>query len=397
MKYNDPFSSTFKTSVFKRKQSKDEIDLSNTYFSAEIVDIILDTSHVKYVDHRSIGVVFFRKIDSTDNNIYQANPLNPYYKTYPILHEIVLVFSSILYNADVDKYVTQYYYNNIVNIWCINNMNALPYSYDIPENQINDYETNFLSLKTKTQFGNYFVERDDVQILKPYEGDVIQSGRWGNSIRFGSSIKNSKNQWSENSIEGAPITIIRNSNKFDTNELYITEDVNSNHGSSIYLCDGQTISINLTNKTMDANDNINDTIDLPDKWNNGAQLIYTSDRIILNARKDRIILSAKRGISLHTDYICLNSKKTSISGDSFIVDANKEYKFGKNSNQSGMLGDKTKKLISDLIDIILQLKPITGAPGSTTLISSDVVALQKLTQLKTIDLEQILSKKVTLE
>jgi hypothetical protein len=39
---------------------------------------------------------------------------------------------------------------------------------------------------------------------------MIFEGRFGNSIRFGSSNPRGKNNWSENSSEGEPITIISN-------------------------------------------------------------------------------------------------------------------------------------------------------------------------------------------
>ena len=80
-------------------------------------------------------------------------------------------------------------------------------------------------------------------------------GRFGNSIRFGSTIDNNKtphsSPWSNEGSKGNPITIIRNgqrdqpSHTQDTyhQEFYtpVTEDINGDD-SSIYLCSSQQIT-----------------------------------------------------------------------------------------------------------------------------------------------------------
>jgi len=85
-------------------------------------------------------------------------------------------------------------------------------------------------------------------------------GRWGQSIRFGSTTDNSgegtahPNKWSNEGEKGNPITIIRNGqgniNKENSFER-ITEDINGDN-SSIYLCANQQISNFLPASTYDA-------------------------------------------------------------------------------------------------------------------------------------------------
>ena len=72
----------------------------------------------------------------------------------------------------------------------------------------------------------------------PFEGDMILEGRFGNSIRFGSSNPRGKNEWSENDSEGEPITII--SNGQGSTEYTPLEDIN-NDASSIYLTSNHNI------------------------------------------------------------------------------------------------------------------------------------------------------------
>jgi hypothetical protein len=73
-------------------------------------------------------------------------------------------------------------------------------------------------------------------------------GRFGQSIRFGSTIDNTKvstpNRWSNEGILGDPITIIRNGQAFNPqneNGVHITEDMDEDD-SSIYLCSNQQLT-----------------------------------------------------------------------------------------------------------------------------------------------------------
>ena len=71
-------------------------------------------------------------------------------------------------------------------------------------------------------------------------------GRYGQSIRFGSTISGSHqpNNWSNEGERGNPITIIRNGQTEDPTKAsfeHILEDVNEDN-SSIYLCSNQQIT-----------------------------------------------------------------------------------------------------------------------------------------------------------
>ena len=86
--------------------------------------------------------------------------------------------------------------------------------------------------------------------MVPFEGDMILEGRFGNSIRFGSSNPRGKNNWSENDSEGAPITIISNGQS-PTGGGAI-ENIN-NDDSSIYLCSNHNIdNFNIASKNYDS-------------------------------------------------------------------------------------------------------------------------------------------------
>ena len=94
----------------------------------------------------------------------------------------------------------------------------------------------------------YFKEQVNVRPLRPYEGDYTLEGRFGNSLRFGSTIDNEStnhpNPWSNEGEIGNPITILRNGQYHDMLKDSIDniiEDINLDD-SSIYLCSSQQIS-----------------------------------------------------------------------------------------------------------------------------------------------------------
>jgi hypothetical protein len=83
----------------------------------------------------------------------------------------------------------------------------------------------------------YFTEKSNIFPLYPFEGDVIFEGRWGNSIRFGSTNilptpanpNFPLNAWSSTRKNGDPITIIRNGQNPNLNspaQSLTLEDIN---------------------------------------------------------------------------------------------------------------------------------------------------------------------------
>ena len=89
----------------------------------------------------------------------------------------------------------------------------------LPESQQQDYtQTEAGSVRrvtdggTEIDLGNNFQEKLSVRNLQPYEGDLIYQGRWGQSLRFGSTANNTPipNPWSKSGEDGDPITIIKN-------------------------------------------------------------------------------------------------------------------------------------------------------------------------------------------
>ncbi len=87
-------------------------------------------------------------------------------------------------------------------------------------------------------------------IIQPHEGDVIHQGRYGQSIRFGSTTKKGDNIWSNEGLSGAPIMVHRVHDNIDSQNriTYTTESINEDN-SSIYLCSTQKIEMRLSCST----------------------------------------------------------------------------------------------------------------------------------------------------
>lgn len=192
----------------------------------------------------NIGTIKYNDINDTKpistRQLPSAKPLFYNISQYPTVNEIVLVLAAPSDTYNTSGRIDQYYLPP-TNIHGSPNHNALPNALT-PQEFIHKIET---GLK------GYFQEIPLIKPLLPYEGDIMIEGRFGNSIRFGSTITGSHhpNKWSSKGRPGNPITIIRNGQTFNPGKLnqqnmatnHILEDINDDN-SSIYLCSNQQIS-----------------------------------------------------------------------------------------------------------------------------------------------------------
>ena len=167
-----------------------------------------------------------------------ARPLFNNISQFPVVNEIVYILGgpSDEYN-DIGK-STGYYLPPL-------NINGSP-QHNAQPNELTPEE-----LEARVETGlDYFKEVENIRPLQPYLGDIMLEGRYGQSIRFGSTInleapeKPTPNNWSNKGQVGNPITIIRNGQVGDeqgNSFEHILEDINGDD-SSIYLCSNQQIT-----------------------------------------------------------------------------------------------------------------------------------------------------------
>ena len=187
-------------------------------------------------------------------------------------------------------------------------------------------------------------------------GDSLLEGRYGQSLRFGSTAKSKsekKNNWSNSGENGDPITILRNgqpSKVSDEGWIPITENIN-NDLSSIYLTSTQKLPYKLS-------------IEKSEKWIKPPtfpgqyilpQILLNSSQISINSKEDSILLSSKKSIGLTCE------DEINLTGNNIVLDATNLYLGSKISPESKLepvlLGDKT---ITTLRQITSILKSITN-------------------------------------
>lgn len=260
--------------------------------------------------YSGIGSIFFKsylnykdEINDESPELFSscdvASPLFPNIMYYPLVGELVYILYLPSAGTQENKQAGTFYYLSPINLWSNNSVNSQ-------------------APNANASLGKTFIENPNIRNLLSFEGDFILQGRKGNSIRLGSSVKKLPylNEWSDFGVDGDPITILYNGTGSADNQDYSIEKINTPGISAIYLTTSQRIPLEVPSA------NIKTYLDISsksavNKYDNSPQAIVTADRVVLNAKKDKILLfadksielSTKSPISLNSDsYIHLNSK-----------------------------------------------------------------------------------------
>lgn len=224
-----------------------------------------------YTDPTSLGCITFQLLTDVQNTTLAsgnqlAKPIFAGFMQYPIENEIVSIIAGPSVGMNESREQRDFYYFPPYNLWNASHHNAFPdmgdyggYVSTVDRTYQNSAETNQAINASATgsltfPLGPNFREKPDVKNLRPFTGDVIVEGRWGNSIRLGSTSATGlrENTWSEDSNPGNPITIIRNGQGRTVDTLGwvpTVEDVNRDP-TSIYLTQGQKIVIRDVNNNF---------------------------------------------------------------------------------------------------------------------------------------------------
>jgi|TARA_B110000908_G_C10263855_1_gene461716 hypothetical protein len=342
-------------------------------FPARVTMTILDNTTEReafqnFGEWSSIGSLFFSKLNSpnpskkftTDNF---AKPLFPNTSNIPLHNELVYVMALPNSNVQSDVNDLTYYYFQAINIWNSTHHNAIPdpiNNSSLPSSQTQDYEqTSAGSVRrvtdggTEIELGNTFQEKISIRNLQPYAGDIIHQGRWGQSLRFGSTVKETPipNTWSTSGEDGDPITILRNGQYEGDTEPWIpqVEDINDD-ASSMWLTKNQKIPINVSTRTYRSYQTPPESPNLF----TGEQILLNSGRLIFNSKTDSILLSAKKTINLNSvDSVNIDSPLTVIQSPTVLLG-------DKNATEPIILGDTFlsdfSSLMSSLVTLCQQLQ-----------------------------------------
>jgi len=343
--------------------------IGNILQPVRVKSIILNESHPRFKDlgeWNGLGIIEYENIAnpiSSNSPLPYARPLLSNQKSFPLINEIVFLFS--LPNTDIGQFTTSNdnYYLTTVSLWNHPHHNAYPTQPNtLPPTQQKDYiQTQAGSIRRVTDqsteifLGNTFKEKSNIHPLLPFEGDIIHEGRWGNSIRIGSTVKNNPNNWSTTGNDGDPLLILRNGQGNQTQEGWIPtiEDIN-NDDSSIYIASTQKIPLKASSTLYDSYETSPTT---PEQYS-GKQILINSGRLVFNTTQDHILLSSAQTIGFN-----------SIKGFNFDTKANfvvnsPSIKLGgKTATESILKGDTTIEILSDLL---IELISLTQALASVT-------------------------------
>lgn len=338
--------------------------LDSLILVGRVIDIVLEIPYKDFKEYKDLGTIEFvdtrvqSATSSPGTSKLYAKPLFSNVKNYPILNEIVyiVILPGLSVMKDKDNSPVYYYFNSI-NIWNTPHHNAVPFyiETDSQNTQNKDYNITTLgstnkstSTATTVPLGPGFKEYGNIHPIQSYLGDYIIEGRWGNSIRLGSTVKSNSNNWSTNGDNGNPITIIRNGQPADASSegyIPIVENINKDL-SSIYLTSNQKIPIKVTSKSYSS---YNTAPTDPASYIN-PQVIVTSERVLINSTKDHILLSSPKSINLNSlDSVNIDSK------NSFIVNS-RTIKLGNKTTTNPMLkGRETVQALNIICDQLIKV------------------------------------------
>jgi hypothetical protein len=220
-----------------------------------------------------------------NDKVYIARPSNINMKQIPLVGEFVLIYKTFNQESTTDRWRESWYYVSSIDIQSSINENMLPgLSNSASQEQIDE-----------TKPGKTFVKRT-ISPIQPFEGDFLIEGRFGNSIRFGSSVNTTnapagyytKSATWNSSEDSSPIIILSNGHENLPGKEFVVENIERD-SSSLYLTSTQQLDKLKLSTPLTVNNNFV-----------GSQLIGAADRIILRAKTDIVVIDAEKEIVLNT-------------------------------------------------------------------------------------------------
>ena len=284
------------------------ISQTSPYKDGLVEDIILNETHPEYSAEygTNIGMVKIRLIPEDrgvpSELLNWAMPLETGIREYPLKNEIVMVFYSIgrmFYTRRV----------NINNKITESSWPGLQQKFAPPISQENRVENVTLAAQGGPSYrpwgaqqsitlGDEFAENPAVKMVRPSEGDTIIQGRYGNVIRFGSSLfSNPITPTPEPNLllTVGPVINKATSTQNDSPFSLTYEDINKDR-SCIWMVTDEKIVLDPATRTSIAHLRSAEISDSTKYV--GAQIFVNSDRVILNSKTNEISLFAKAEINL---------------------------------------------------------------------------------------------------
>jgi hypothetical protein len=237
-------------------------------FPAQVLEVCLDTSSPMYREPTDIGSIKFKAMGPGSNSTNRfesltttvASLLNRNCVRYPIPGEQVMVYIAAGdFQSNYVEELVQYkaYYDQIVSTNLNPTYNSSPFIATSVDRIEEGGQTSLAAAERRFDDRvndlEAYREGGKVKIfkqLKPFEGDFILQGRFGNTIRFGSTSGATENPWSKSGspgLSGDPIMLLRVDREYttSTSDMFIQEDINKDD-CSIMLCSSQKVEMELS-------------------------------------------------------------------------------------------------------------------------------------------------------
>ena len=227
---------------------------------------------------------------SNETLIKNVQPISANIKQIPIIGESVLIVKG--YNNTTTRTTRSHQWYYFPSIGTISNAN---HNYQTP-----------LAVNSSTFIEDANFLKTEIIPKQPFRGDFLIEGRWGNSIRLGSSVKTNEDEytvaatWNSNK-DGDPIIILTNTKSKPptgkTIETYSIENVESDD-ASLYLTSTQNVK-RLSFGTKKNPNSLKTMLPNESEFKQ-SQFIGVADRIVLSAKTDLAVINSPRGIILNT-------------------------------------------------------------------------------------------------
>lgn len=374
-------------------QQRDTSLPTTPFIPARVRKVYLDDSN-KVFGWNAVGYIKFdtviRSSDTPVEDLSIARPFFPNIKNYPLENEIVFVFSLPDSEIQEDTNSSTYYYLTAINIWNSQHHNAVPdniYGSSLPESQQKDYliteKGSFRRVtdgSTEISLGKTFKEQSNIYPLLPYEGDVIVEGRFGNSIRLGSTVP-ANNFWKG---KQGPITIISNGHNPALRQNGWVPTVES-------ITSDQSILVLSSNQTLEFSPRFTGNglekfkVDAFNKYK-GSQAVVSADRIVLAAKADATVIGGLTSVNI-------NSQNISVESDENLIINAAKVSLGLNETRyptepvilgSEFLNDLSVILdrLSTLVDQLSTLKALPEGALYANLVRPSARLQKKLAEMK---------------
>ena len=302
-----------------------------------------------------------------------ARPFDYNIKKLPLVGEVVMIIRGPSAGGSSIGASSQNYYLTTYGIQSLIHHNGLPdISHASSDSRIdkgsykntesghvknNSIKKN--SNKAGDTFAKSFTERNDVRPIQPYAGDMIFEGRYNQSIRFSSTLKNELGDYSippswktGKSTDGDPLVVIRSGRVKGSvpgkpNKFYV-ENVKDDI-SSIWMTSGQSIPYYPKYSNFKAIDRLGvNTFKVGENYT-GNQTGIFSDRIVIGSKEQEILLQSEGGVAINTaKNFAIDTEKT------FEINSNR-INLGLDAEEPALLGDTTGQWLTDVLTQLIKL------------------------------------------